>query len=225
MSLTSGLLHGYKLNGNSNDVKGTKNGADTSVTYTSGKIGLCSSYSGTNSYTSILAPIFKLSGIKSPIGSVSLWFNANNVGSGQKRIFADGGGYIYIAISDNSFGATGKLTVAIASGTYKTITYSTVLTTSTWYHVVLTWNSTNMKMYVNGVLIGTLSAGAIDDLTAYNYFIGAGNAANALPFSGLVDELYLFDYDISQSDVNLLYNSGNGITYPFSSGFFRKMLK
>ena len=84
-----------------------------------------------------------------------------------------------------------------------------------WYHVVMTYDgsgaNTGLKLYVDGVnQAGTRSGTLGADI---NYFpdrpfnIGSRNNGN-LPFNGNIDEVGIFDAELSASDVTDIYNSG-----------------
>lgn len=88
-------------------------------------------------------------------------------------------------------------------------------TTGNWYHIVLVVNSTsNMKyFYVNGVLSNSTSfTGSITPGTEA-LFIGK-YSTNYL--NGKVDEVGFWNRPLTSTEISELYNSGIGLTYPFS---------
>lgn len=88
-----------------------------------------------------------------------------------------------------------------------------------WHHIALTVNSQTIKIYTDGSLVGTttLSASAAyvgpnppasGNLTNYRYLIGRGYAVGQYQFNGLMDEVALFETELTASQVTDIYNSG-----------------
>jgi hypothetical protein len=69
---------------------------------------------------------------------------------------------------------------------------------STWYHVCVTYNGTELKSYTNGNLIGT-DVGNGGYLTGYVQ-IGSAN------YFGLMNDLRIYDEVISQKQIRSIYN-------------------
>jgi len=94
--------------------------------------------------------------------------------------------------------------------------------TSTWYHIVGTYNGSTkeMKIYVNGsyVINGTgTSTGATG---ANGLLIGEGYYQATLAsttFDGVIDEVGIWSKVLTSDEVTTLYNSGNGLSYPFTT--------
>ncbi len=91
------------------------------------------------------------------------------------------------------------------------------LSVDTWNHVVGVVDSANFtqKWYLNGSLISEDGFGSIDAFGGIE--IGAYNARLIPTFNGLVDEVGVWNRPLSPSEVATLYNSGDGLTYPFGS--------
>ena len=90
----------------------------------------------------------------------------------------------------------------------------------TWYHIALTYsnNGNITKLYVNGILKAS-------DLTGINTS-GSSNASrmmfgawfnregvSAYFFNGTIDEVGIFDKELTSDEVSYLYNSGAGRSY------------
>jgi len=81
------------------------------------------------------------------------------------------------------------------------------LSTGQWYHLCGTSNGT-VKLYLNGVLqtqTATLSGG-IKDIVNSSLFIGRFGRNNSF-FNGKIDEVLLFNRDLSANEIKALYNS------------------
>lgn len=90
---------------------------------------------------------------------------------------------------------------------------NTTLSNNTWYHVVVTADSTNYRYYLNGVSDGVVSAEAYSGLTPTYGRIGLRITGVEDAFSGQIDDLRLFKRTLSAAEVYKLYlASRNG--YP-----------
>ena len=76
------------------------------------------------------------------------------------------------------------------------------LETETWYHVVLTWDSGNYVVYVNGEQI---AAGSYTGLTALNNVADIGNNGSAdnrtEGFQGRIDDVRIYNYPLGKAEI------------------------
>ncbi len=94
--------------------------------------------------------------------------------------------------------------VYVGNGGYADIT-TTIPAIDTWYHAVITFASNTLKLYFDGVLIG--SSVSVYTPSTNPLFIGKwGNGNNF--HSGLIDEIGIFDIELTQENVTDIYNSG-----------------
>ena len=73
-----------------------------------------------------------------------------------------------------------------------------------WYHVAVTWNNTNIKLYVNGVENKSVATGGyFAQNSAGRLIIGAQLPVNnsSYPFEGYIDEVYLYNRALSATEV------------------------
>lgn len=127
----------------------------------------------------------------------------NETGQEEWKLHAQySSGYMYFYLYDN-----------VAGGNI----YSRVLTTfpkGEWVHVVGTYDGSNtaagMKIYYDGVLqaLSTGGGGTYNgmQLTTSNLDIGNGGGNS---YSGQLDEVSMFDKELTQAEVTELYNLGN----------------
>ena len=89
--------------------------------------------------------------------------------------------------------------------------------TGTWYHVVVWHDSVSnlIGISVNDGTPNTTSTSAGVFAGAQAFKIGAWALANA-PMDGIIDEVGLWDRVLTSTERTDLYNSGNGLAYPFS---------
>lgn len=82
-----------------------------------------------------------------------------------------------------------------------------------WTHIAMTYSgsgastSSNYKTYINGSEVSTTSSGNLISFNNVNS-IGSANAGATFPTNGLIDEVAIFNAELSSSDVTAIYNSG-----------------
>lgn len=88
----------------------------------------------------------------------------------------------------------------------------------TWYHVVATFDGIYGRMYINGNLVNvTQQAGSIGSAST-QFVIGAHSAGPTgwgYQWKGKIDEVGIWNRVLSETEVNILYNNGQGLQYPF----------
>jgi hypothetical protein len=93
------------------------------------------------------------------------------------------------------------------------------LGTSNWYHLVLTYNGSNtLTAYINGTSQGTKAtetntASGMSDYVSIGYDVLSNNYWSPV----YMDEVYIWNKELSSTEVTALYNSGNGLQYPFTT--------
>ena len=89
---------------------------------------------------------------------------------------------------------------------------SSVITVNQWHHVVIVWDAsqstaaTKTKAYLNGSLLTNTSSTSFTSIVNKDKLLDVSGYLK--PFDGEIGELSIFDYAISQDQVNYLYNSG-----------------
>ena len=206
-----------------NDSLTTYNGtAQGGLTYSGGKSGNAFTFNGTNAYVSLPNNTMKFTNNF----TISLWFNVNtsdgtlfsnyhNDGSGDYGYFLYKSGSNLIWRVYTASGANDK-TVAIPS-----------YVTGTWFHVVVTANSTVVDGFSNGIYINGILAGYntfIDNIRYHptiNHYPSIGAMYyGATPtisntFNGKIDELNFWQRKLTLTEVTELYNVGAGKFHPY----------
>ncbi len=85
---------------------------------------------------------------------------------------------------------------------------TTPITPLQWYHLVISFDGTNVTFYINGVSQFTASGGGYIANPGSDIFIGNGPNTGQLPFNGGIDELALYSYPLSAAQVTAHYQSG-----------------
>lgn len=87
---------------------------------------------------------------------------------------------------------------------------------STWHHVVVTFDGTNMRTYVDGSLTNTTPQGAFS--VASSYVLGTG-ALNANPMAGSISEYAIYASALSATRVSAHYSAADNVgTNPTNNG-------
>lgn len=91
------------------------------------------------------------------------------------------------------------------------------LQTSQWSFVTISYDydltSYNFKFYLNGVLKSTYSYKRLFTQYSDNYTIGGRTYYSGETFNGKIDQNSLWNRPLTQDEITLLYNSGNGLPF------------
>ncbi len=221
-SLTDDLVSYYgfeESSGNLIDLHGSNDGSNSNVTYRqTGKIDYAYSYNGSTSKT-------VLTGYKGITGtnarSFSMWFKTND--SGDNYLLS------YGASSTTTDGTGWQITLedgVVWQRTYdgRVASWGSGYADNSWHHLVMTFPSggdlSDVLVYVNGSAVSRASInndGAINTGNNLDVHFGfqAIDAVETNRLNGYLDELGIWETVLSAEDVNALYNSGNGLAYPF----------
>ena len=208
------LVSYWKLDGNSNDSKGSNNGTDTSITYNASyspytNFGQGALFNGFSSKitTANTTSVTGLSGI-----TISGWIYPTSLATTDKIYLSSGlsteDAPWYCRISTN-----GKLNFFVdkdASNYSYFSTTATPIVINNWYHVVMTWTgATSMAIYVNGQsLAGGYANGGTGATTmkSLNSPIHTGSLqGTSFWYAGNQDDTAIFSRALSASEVNELY--------------------
>ena len=152
--------------------------------------------------------------------TVSVWLNSTDLTGVHRAVSSltaiTGNSRFNIYTTGNKLGMLQNRDYAIS------LTGTTVLPLNTWYHVVLVSNDTGITGYLNGVEeIGGTATGDIFYIANQGIHMGAMYFNGALDgdrWDGNIDEVGFWNRSLTEDEIVLLYNSGVGNSYPFSSG-------
>jgi hypothetical protein len=115
--------------------------------------------------------------------------------------------FYYGTVSNNNvFGGTIDNGETSIFGYNNNYTLTTTNDLSTWYHYVYVYDGTNAKIYKDGVLLGS-QAKSWSTINDNNLFrIGAG-FAGAGSFRGSIDDLKIYNYVLSDTEISNLYTN------------------
>lgn len=196
----------YDSSGNSN------NGSIYGASSTAGKINSALSFDGTDDYVSVPDnPAFSAS-----LSQLTLeaWVKRNATGRYDSIAgnFWDGIGRSYYMEVWN----TNKIhfyvgTGAGGPGDTKLASTTSTLSNNIWYHISAVYDGANMQIYLNGIADGTpvAQSGTIYNSTQ-SLFIGSyqNNGSRADLFYGLIDDVRIYNYARTASEIRTDYNEG-----------------
>lgn len=219
--LWTSLYSAYKAESNANDSLGLYNGTvQGGLTYTTGKSGNAFTGNGTNGYVSFADNSFNLL----DSFTINVWVNISS--STTNSVFVSN--YYY----SGAVGEAGWLLEHRTNGNIR-FYMSTSLSTATqinysysgkysgWHMITIVKPSGGLstgKMYIDGSLVSSvLNAGNPYYHTTNYSTIGAakyvGGISGYIENGGKVDEVYIWNRDITETEVTELYNSGSGTFY------------
>ena len=173
----------------------------------SGKYNGAFEFGGNKSYIKISNSQFKFG--SNPF-SVSFWFNANEFGNGNtKKLISctESGGW--------SVGfESSYLQFVFHNGSYMRTFYpESSLTTNEWYYVTGIWNTTNILLYVDGILVdtnsttGSLTSHATAPLCIGSEATSTGCEFSTWYFNGSIDVVRIWNRTLSTAEIYQQYAS------------------
>ena len=88
-----------------------------------------------------------------------------------------------------------------------------------WYHVIMTFDGTNLILYVNGDEKDTNSNSNYSTTNQNGVFsIGRRHDTSSLYYNGIIDEVAFWNTALSANAVSSLYNGGSGLNALLTSG-------
>jgi len=185
---TDGLVSWFNFDNNLDDQLGaTPTGINNnSVTFTGGKAGKAITLNGSDQYISFARNTFR---------------NGNNI-SVALWIKKSGTAGMYFILCDDFGIYTSEGKAGIAISTPLTSSAKGMITEGQWTHFVGTYDGTNIKAYINGVLTETISH--TGNIAPWYGDMEIGRF-NTVYWSGSVDDLFIYNKVLSQEEVTQLY--------------------
>jgi hypothetical protein len=210
-----------------NDAVSTNHGTlMNGCTFATGKIGKAFTFDGVNDYVQLPDNAFNsLTGSF----SVSAWFKTpSSIQAVSNIIFNNRSGNTWFNNPNgfilSQYGNGILFDLYNNTNSYTQLRPSYTFSPNTWYHITATkLVNGNMKVYINGELIGTLvtTVNPTYLATVSKPCIGVdlfgSKAADYFAQNGFaVDALSVWNKELTASEVSSLYNGGTGAQYPFS---------
>ncbi len=202
----------YPFNGNTNDSTGNGHGlTGVVISYGIGKDGAPNSAASLNGSTSWMFTNNFLAGKDS--FTISMWVKSNS--SSQRAALAyvgnsnlDGNGLVLDMCNTLN---NGDNISPLCGGVRWLCNTNVHLAQSVWTHIAMIKSSKSYKLFINGTMVHSDTCTAINPS---NYFLVGGNlvVGNGNSLNGLIDELKVFDFSLSNAQINSLYTGITGIS-------------
>ncbi len=183
---------------------------------TTGKINSALGFDGTNDYVEIA-----YASTLAPSVSISFggWFYTTDKTQTSQSILSKTQGGGYNLFLNNTGGACGSTTslcgLVNVSSSYYAVDYPVSnLSNNTWYHAMVTFNGSIVKLYLNGQLVDSKPASGVVTYTVSNALCIGAEPGNTVcdagsPFNGKLDDIRVYNYDLSPTQIKEVYNQGS----------------
>ena len=218
-----------------NDAVGSTSAADTMYGYSAavsgtvtfgatGKAGTAATFGGSGHLS--LHPSVYSTWNNLTAGTISCWVYPTNNSSltGSVLFVKQSNGVSTVSqLSIGQYAATtgtaGRVYFSMAHTLFNANCGSTaILALNTWYHIVVTFDGTNVRFYINGALDNTFATSWAlpNNSSPTNITIGANSdgVTRYTPFTGTIDEFSLWNTALPLATVQSMYNGGNPVTPP-----------
>ncbi|MEV8513211.1 LamG-like jellyroll fold domain-containing protein [Dactylosporangium sp. NPDC051484] len=204
----TGLIAGYNFDAGSGttvaDLSGNGNaGTITGATWVTGKYGSALSFNGTSDIVRIPASstLLPSTGL-----TLAAWIQPTAAQNGWRTVMQKENDAWFLNAS-NTTGAlypAGGITTSTGASSYCSGTSASPV--NAWTHIALTYDGTDLRLYVNGVQVSTKPiAGALQQ-TSNPLSIG-GNGPYGEYFKGLIDEARVYNRALTQAEVQTVMNT------------------
>ena len=130
------------------------------------------------------------------------------VGTGNQRSYLFYGLNGNLVFDNSSTGSDGS-----------SVSVTATTNTATWYHVAVTKTGTTVKFYLNGSQQGATQTATLSSI--YNstapFELGWWSDNADADLDGFMDEWGVWSRVLSDAEITELYNSGAGLSYPFTT--------
>jgi len=210
-SIRGGLVAGYHLS-NETDFSGNNYNLtnNNTATFGAGKFGNKAAFNGSNQSLSINNSF----GIDGGNISISAWINPTTVTSASDHLS-------YVALYGNTtktsynlfVGTTGIGATRLRAGVAWDETSQKAITAGIWTHAVLTYDATNLRLYINGNLFATTACSGNGSGSATSKAtLGCRADVDALTgqLATSLDEVLFFNRVLSSREIRRMYALGVG---------------
>ncbi len=212
---TIGLVGYWPFNGNANDASGNgNNGTVTGATLTTDRFdntNTAYSFNGVSDFISI--PNIAATGNSSR--SFNAWVRLNNISDTSPSNYMISTGSPSTSSAFNFRLVEGKLSIMGYSSATPPIgndanSSTTNLSVNSWYFCSVTYDGSNVKFYLNGVLLDTILITNLYTTSGQNNYFGKSNHIGwEYYLNGKTDDISIYNRALSQQEITNLYNSEN----------------
>ncbi|MBN1130510.1 MAG: DUF2341 domain-containing protein, partial [Chitinispirillaceae bacterium] len=194
----SGVYHFSPGSGAMNDATGRNPALNAGSVQTTGPIGSARGFNGSSQYLTLGTGF----GLNPAYMTIAAWVNGASFPETINNICSRSGTPAY-RLAVNS---TAKPVAQISSGATQTATDAGTIATSSWHHLVFSYDGSMLRLYRNGTQTGsTPGSGPITPVPSDTTFIGKGNTGQY--WNGLIDEIQISATDRSPDWIQLCYEN------------------
>jgi hypothetical protein len=209
VSAPSGLVSFWPAATNAHDVVGTNNGTTVpGVIYEAGKVGNAFAFYGPNEFVEVPdSPSLDLTNGLTLEGWVFAldFYDSTYVVIAEKGDDQSSCQYMICATNVNNnwyFQAV----LGLAGGSIVRCYGATPMRAQTWYHVAMTYDGSALKLYVNGVLDGSVAAGGPINTTTNSLLMGGSSFWWLYrDLVGLLDEFSIYNRALSATEIEGIF--------------------
>ena len=177
------------------DSEGANDGDITGATYTTNAIEGSHALEYTDGTDEV--SLGNITDSEDAIGTIGCWVNADSFSADD--IIFETNGYRF-GIGHERVGSNGIEGRAFDGSSSVEVT-SGVSTTNDWLHTALTWNGSEIELYIDGSSQGTASISSIEITTA-NDMIGQSDSEDERAIDGRIDDAFYSDVAMGESEIN-----------------------
>ena len=216
-TLNTGIAHAINAdNVYTSSVSGIAGAGVGGMTFGTGLINQCCTSNGTNSYVFYNTASFNFTNSF----STSFWVKTSVSQVGTNGLISSydyyGANYGWIV----GLTPTNKVEIFWNNTSDNVYTCSSSIISNQWNHVVVIWDkvNTNWKVYINNVLDVNVTTAAANGIRytgneKSNICCLFSDVANSL--NGSMDAIAMWNKVLTNTEINQLYNGGNGKQYPY----------
>lgn len=175
-----------------------------------GKIGQGLKFNGTTNYISAHSAA---TAVNKSAGTFSLWVNINGYNVQTTSLNPEIMSIGYSGSSANGIslytGSVGRINISYRKDSVDISAGITGAMTNTWYHIVGTWDASNVIFYSNGELVQSTPQGSAITQAFDRFFIGSDALGTQnYYFNGKIDEVRVYNRALSATEIRKLYGAG-----------------
>jgi Concanavalin A-like lectin/glucanases superfamily/Domain of unknown function (DUF2341) len=171
-------------------------------------------YSATSSVVAQLDGGLSFDGVNDYVSATQIDLRTGSTISAWVKANAYSGFIVYNR--STSVSTTGIMGLYLSSSTFKATVWNGAAYISAeypanlnqWYHLAFVWNGTVTDLYVNGVPTNDKSVSISAFGTSNTIRIGV-SSPGSLHFNGLIDDVRIYNYALTASDIKTQYNMSN----------------
>lgn len=203
-SLTDGLVAYYPLDGSANDASGNSHNGTAygGVTFEPGVTGQAARFNGS---TSFIQAQDNSVGNLGANGTLAFWFRADPANAAGSRMFEkDDRAYWWFVPGPNYVAVDLRSAHSYGNPQWHLQAQTPTSTSAAWTAVALRKNGTTFDLFIDGQLEDTVTNAAADVVTTAPLTLGRSYYWNAGYYSGLLDEVRVYDRALSNGEIGQL---------------------